>query len=87
MANPSVLEVGNLVVLKSGGPSMTIKNSEVEGEVSCQWFVGGKLSAASFPRESLRPADEPPAATISLEALTKLQELQRRRNLESQENS
>ena len=46
------LGVGATVMLKSGGPRMTVVslgNSIQEGRVGCAWFCKGKYRAASFP--------------------------------------
>jgi uncharacterized protein YodC (DUF2158 family) len=50
--------VGNVVVLKSGGPDMAIKtvhtrDGEPTGSYTCQWFAGKKLEDGVFPHESL----------------------------------
>lgn len=45
--------VGDQVVLKSGGPVMTVTGVEVltlrGGEYRCSWFGGKKLEGGSFP--------------------------------------
>lgn len=53
-------KVGDLVVLKSGGPSMTVQDAirtlrekEFTGLYSCQWFAGKKLDNGKFPEDSL----------------------------------
>jgi len=52
-------KVGDLVVLKSSGPSMTVEkaifNSDKEflGTYRCQWFAGKKLDTGIFPEDSL----------------------------------
>ncbi len=49
-----VFEVGELVQLKSGGPSMTVR--KVIGEdpvIWCQWFSGNKLNEGRFAPDSL----------------------------------
>lgn len=44
---------GDLVRLKSGGPTMTVADiSDVSG-VRCQWFAGKKMESGWFPPESL----------------------------------
>lgn len=52
--------VGDIVVLKSGGPDMTVEEWEVysgeSGEYRCQWFGGRKLEHGSFPPDSLELA-------------------------------
>ena len=63
----TVLKPGNLVVLKSGGPVMTVDtvNTDVFDDdkvtgVLCAWFVGSKLERARFDPGALVPvpADE-----------------------------
>jgi uncharacterized protein YodC (DUF2158 family) len=45
---------GDIVRLKSGGPTMTVdKHSEYGGDVVCQWFAGSKLSIGGFPEGAL----------------------------------
>jgi uncharacterized protein YodC (DUF2158 family) len=51
-------KAGELVVLKSGGPVMTV-TSENYGTIQCQWFAGKKLESGHFPAVSLeRPKEE-----------------------------
>lgn len=52
MPNASVFKSGDLVVLKSGGPEMTVKII-YDSEVICQWFAGKKLEQGRFDPESL----------------------------------
>ena len=48
---------GDLVVLKSGGPVMTVKEESefMAGDilVTCQWFSGKKLEGGQFSPDSL----------------------------------
>jgi uncharacterized protein YodC (DUF2158 family) len=46
-------KVGDIVRLKSGGPEMTVKDTDSAGEYECQWFAGKKLESGWFPGESL----------------------------------
>jgi len=53
-------KVGDLVVLKSGGPSMTVQepinslhDKEFTGQYRCQWFAGKKLDTGKFPEDAL----------------------------------
>ncbi|SPF77029.1 hypothetical protein ALP8811_02050 [Aliiroseovarius pelagivivens] len=49
-------EVGEVVMLKSGGPEMTVKKAETtfgDNDVQCQWFGGRKLESGYFPPASL----------------------------------
>ena len=52
--------IGQLVVLKSGGPVMTVKDHTVtpSGKESyhCQWFAGKKLDVGTLPPDSLDEA-------------------------------
>ena len=43
MADMNV-QAGDVVKLKSGGPSMTVMRITEQGKAVCQWFVGGKLN-------------------------------------------
>jgi uncharacterized protein YodC (DUF2158 family) len=54
---------GDLVVLKSGGPVMTVDSIDQladYGNIACVWFAGAKRETASFRKESIEPA--PPKA-------------------------
>ncbi len=60
-SGPKRFDVGDLVVLKSGGPVMTIRDIAKTGigtifGYSCQWFAGKKLESGSFPFESVEAA-------------------------------
>jgi uncharacterized protein YodC (DUF2158 family) len=59
----SVLKPGDLVVLKSGGPVMTVDtvNTDIFDDdkvtgVLCAWFVGNKLERARFDHNAIGPA-------------------------------
>jgi uncharacterized protein YodC (DUF2158 family) len=57
MTNQKKFVVGDIVMLKSGGPEMTVKetlNLEIES-YRCQWFAGKKLDSGVFPADSLIP--------------------------------
>jgi uncharacterized protein YodC (DUF2158 family) len=59
----STYEIGDLVVLKSGGPVMTVEETfEIrpgkEEQVRCQWFSGKKLESGVFPVASLKAPPE-----------------------------
>jgi uncharacterized protein YodC (DUF2158 family) len=59
----TVFKPGNLVVLKSGGPIMTVDavntdifdDNKVTGIV-CVWFVGEKLQRVRFEKDAIEPA-------------------------------
>jgi uncharacterized protein YodC (DUF2158 family) len=58
----SSIEVGVVVVLKSGGPQMTVARvfeGSVPPCVTCQWFVGGDAREGLFPAASLAPQVPP----------------------------
>jgi uncharacterized protein YodC (DUF2158 family) len=59
----TVLKPGDLVVLKSGGPVMTVDtvNTDIFDDdkvtgVLCAWFVGDKLERARFDSGAIGPA-------------------------------
>jgi len=59
--------VGDLVVLKSGGPVMTVYGISPNGNnVNCNWFVGGKLHAGNFPMTILEPARQKKPGPLGL---------------------
>ena len=78
----AVFKSGDLVVLKSGGPVMTIDtvntdifdDSKITG-VLCAWFVGTRLERVRFDHSAIEPAQteqvvvvpEVPAAQTSVE--------------------
>ena len=45
---------GDIVRLRSGGPSMTVSRSEGPQGVCCVWFEGEARAEAAFDAESLR---------------------------------
>lgn len=61
----TILKEGDLVVLKSGGPTMTVDavntsvfdDNKITG-VSCVWFVGDKLQRVRFDHNAVEPARE-----------------------------
>jgi uncharacterized protein YodC (DUF2158 family) len=69
----TVLRPGDLVVLKSGGPAMTVDtvntdifdDNKVTG-VLCAWFVGNKLERARFDCKAITLA---PAQATALETV------------------
>lgn len=48
----SEIKVGDVVMLKSGGPTMTVKEVTERG-LLCEWFAGDKLERAVFNPETL----------------------------------
>ncbi|HMJ53581.1 MAG TPA: DUF2158 domain-containing protein [Polyangiaceae bacterium] len=49
----SEFKAGDVVCLKSGGPSMTAGNMAVGG-LLCYWFAGSELKKDTFPPEILK---------------------------------
>ncbi len=59
----AVLKSGDLVVLKSGGPTMTVDtvNTDIFDDnkitgVLCVWFVGDRLERVRFDHRAIEPA-------------------------------
>jgi uncharacterized protein YodC (DUF2158 family) len=59
----TVFKPGNLVVLKSGGPVMTVDavNTDIFDDdkvtgIVCVWFLGEKLQRVRFERDAIEPA-------------------------------
>lgn len=51
---------GSLVVLRSGGPTMTVEDVDYAHECRCAWLGrGAKLHRARFPEAALMPAPVP----------------------------
>ncbi len=51
----TTFKVGDLVRLKSGGPTMTVADVDLSIGTKCQWFGGKKLEHGYFSTESLLP--------------------------------
>jgi len=49
---------GDVVRLKSGGPSMTVSTHDEVFGYRCQWFVGNDLRDAMFKGDSLELAKQ-----------------------------
>jgi uncharacterized protein YodC (DUF2158 family) len=70
----TALKPGDLVILKSGGPVMTVDtvNTDVFDDdkvtgVLCAWFVGNKLERARFDPGALAPATSADASVEKME--------------------
>lgn len=53
-------KTGDVVMLKSGGPKMTVfaLNAGISGdEVRCHWFVDGVVKSGNFKQEQLESAN------------------------------
>jgi len=48
------LKAGDVVILKSNSPKMTIIEITSSNKVNCSWFVGNELKTGTFSLESLR---------------------------------
>lgn len=64
MAAKNRFKAGDLVILKSGGPVMTVlgehRNTRTETLIGyyCQWFAGKKLEKGEFAEASLEPTSK-----------------------------
>jgi uncharacterized protein YodC (DUF2158 family) len=70
----TVLKPGDLVILKSGGPVMTVDtvNTDIFDDdkvtgILCAWFVGNKLERARFDPDAIAPAPSPEAPVANAE--------------------
>jgi uncharacterized protein YodC (DUF2158 family) len=70
----TVLKPGDLVILKSGGPVMTVDtvNTDIFDDdkvtgILCAWFVGNKLERARFDPDAIAPAPSPEAPVDKVE--------------------
>jgi uncharacterized protein YodC (DUF2158 family) len=54
----SILKVGDLVQLKSGGPVMTIKEINTIGSIFCVWFKDVELASDTFLQDTLELFEE-----------------------------
>jgi uncharacterized protein YodC (DUF2158 family) len=67
----TIIKSGDLVVLKSGGPTMTVDtvntdifdDNKVTG-VLCVWFVGERLERVRFDSGAIEPAPLPKTAAV-----------------------
>jgi len=60
-------KIGDVVILKSGGPKMTITNDKTgvdmslgnvwNGRYDCKWFDGDSMQKSRFPQDSLEIAE------------------------------
>ena len=71
----TVIKSGDLVVLKSGGPIMTVDtvNTDIFDDdkvtgVLCAWFVGEKLERVRFDHRAIEPARLPESSPGKKEA-------------------
>src|SRR5260370_27722110 len=71
----TVFKSGDLVVLKSGGPTMTVDtvNTDIFDDdkitgILCVWFLGEKLQRVRFDPEAIEPALSEKASPAAREA-------------------
>lgn len=51
---------GDIVQLKSGGPSMTVSTADMDGNgYACEWFKGASKERAHFYEETLKVYEAP----------------------------
>lgn len=60
------LKVGDVVRLKSGGPDMTVTDTDVlsqdlNANIRCSWFDGKKAQSALYPSEALVKVKDAPS--------------------------
>jgi uncharacterized protein YodC (DUF2158 family) len=51
-------KIGDIVRLKSGGPSLTVHAIHPDGNIACHWFAGNKLEYGVFTPDSIGLEDE-----------------------------
>jgi uncharacterized protein YodC (DUF2158 family) len=51
------LQIGDVVKLKSGGPALTVTDSQDDAEVMCVWYDGRDFSQRVFPTGALVKVD------------------------------
>jgi uncharacterized protein YodC (DUF2158 family) len=52
-----MFKVGDVVLLKSGGPKMTVSEID-EDSVFCRWFHNNRVQSACFAPEQLKKVEE-----------------------------
>jgi uncharacterized protein YodC (DUF2158 family) len=62
MTQTDEIKLGDLVVLKSGGPTMSVASDSTPNQLKCVWLVEGVYHANFFHVATLKPA--PPISTI-----------------------
>lgn len=60
------IQQGDVVVLKSGGPKMTVASADAKSCL-CQWFQGDNLREGSFPSSALTAVKEAKRQTTKSE--------------------
>jgi len=68
-------EIGDIVRLRSGGPSMVVVQlpmvnlPDSPGEFGCTWFEGKRLHRSSFPLQALEAAPNEQATSVNVPML------------------
>ena len=58
--------IGDEVMLNSGGPTMTVRTIKNDGSVYCEWFDGkGEAKGKGFVSEQLKSPSETGPRTVS----------------------
>ncbi len=53
MIQPYDFQIGDIVLLKSGSPDLTVESVAEDGHLICTWFVDGVKEATDFVPETL----------------------------------
>lgn len=64
------IQVKDHVVLNSGGPVMTVTETDANAVV-CEWWDGDKRYGQSFPRATVRKIDKPVPESAAIDLMTK----------------
>jgi len=59
----TIFSIGDIVQLKSGGPKMTVTNTNTGSKdvIHTSWFAGSKKEAGAFPIQALILVKDEPA--------------------------
>ena len=57
MPENEAFQPGDVVVLKSGGPLMTVSSIDRDGDLNCVWFIEAERKFAEFKAPSVKRAD------------------------------
>lgn len=52
-------KIGDIVVLKSGSPKMTVTGETYDDKITTTWFAGAKKENGQFPPEAIELFVEP----------------------------
>lgn len=59
MSEENPWKPGDVVQVKSGGPSMTVAGEDIVGKVICEWFDGKRQMSGTFNAAVLRKYEPP----------------------------